>query len=150
MSQQMSMMYGPDGARFLLGNVDSKTLVTALGIDDDLLGQAIDLTKDNKDVLTDDLKLVDAGLPKNRAGVFYLGLDQLLTTGINYAKANGVPVPIQLPNNLPPIGFAFGTDGPSMHYDMFIPTKLMQSLVQAGSAIFQQFNNRGGGGGGGL
>jgi hypothetical protein len=148
MNQQMSMMYGPDGARFLLGTLDSHTLITGLGVDDDLLGQAIDLVKDNKDVLTDDLKLVDAGLPKNRGGVFYLGLDQILATGINYAKANGVPVPIQLPNNLPPIGFTFGTDGPNMHYDMFIPTKLMQSLVQAGGAIFQQFNNRGGGGGG--
>ena len=87
----------------------------ALGIDDDLLGQTIDLAKDNKDVLTDDLKLVDAGLPKNRAGVFYLGLDQLLTTGINYAKANGVPVPIQLPNNLPPIGF-IDIDAARVHF----------------------------------
>jgi hypothetical protein len=148
MSDQLSKMYGPDGARFLMGEVDAKTLVAASGIDDDLLGQAIDASKDNKDVLTEDLKAVDAGLPKSRSAVFYLGLDQILSTGINYAKANGFPVPVQLPNNLPPIGFTFGTQGPTMHYDAFVPTKLMQSLVQAGAAVYQQFNNRGGGGGG--
>jgi hypothetical protein len=31
---------------------------------------------------------------------------------------------------------------------MFIPTKLLQSMVQAGATMYQQFNNRGGGGGG--
>ena len=129
------------------GSIDPKTLVLASGIDDDLIGQSIDAAKESKDVLTDDLKLVDAGLPKSRSAVFYLGLDQILSTGISYAKANGFPVPVQLPNNLPPIGFAAGTDGASMHYDMYIPTKLMQSLVQAGATVFQQFNQHGGGGG---
>lgn len=148
-NDQLSKMYGPDGARVFVGTVDPKTLVTSLGIDDDLLGQSIDSIKDNKDLLVDDLKLVDAGLPKTRSMVAYVGLDQMLTTIISYAKANGIPIPVQLPNNLPPIGFAAGTDGPSIHSDMFIPTKLMQSLVQAGATVFQQFNNHGGGGGGG-
>ncbi len=56
-------------------------------------------------------------------------------------------VPVQLPNNLPPVGFSFGTDGTAMRYDSFIPMKLMQSLVQAGMQVYMQMNNHGGGGG---
>jgi hypothetical protein len=151
MSDMFSKMYGPDGNRVLSGVVDPKTIIMASGIDDDLLGQSIDAAKEGKDDLTEDLKVVDAGLPKNRAGVFYFGLGQLLSTGISYAKANGIlPFPIQLPNNLPPIGFAFGTDGPTMHYDSFVPMKLMQSIVQTAAPIFQQFGGGNHGGGGGL
>ena len=149
-SEGMSQVFGPDGLSMLSGIVDPKTLVVTLGIDDDLLGQVVDAAKGNKDVLTDGLKSVDGALPKNRAAVAYLGLGQIFATGLSYAKANGMNVPIQLPNNLPPIGFSASTDGPTMRGDMFIPTKLLQSMVQAGMQLYMQFNNHGGGGGGGL
>jgi hypothetical protein len=147
-SQAMAMIYGPDGASGLTGVVDPKTLVMSLGIDDDLLSQTVDAAKANTDVLTDGLKSVDENLPKTRAGAMYLGLGQLVTTGLSYAKANGMNVGIQLPNNLPPIGFTVGADATSMRGDVFIPTRLLQSMVQAGATVYQQFNNRGGGGGG--
>lgn len=147
MSEMLSQIYGPDGASGLSGVLDPKTLIMTLGVDDDLIGQTVDAAKANTDVLTEDLKLVDANLPKMRAGVAYLGLGQLVTTALNYAKASGMNVGIQLPNNLPPIGYSVGTDGPAFRGDMFVPTKLMQSMVQAGATIFQQFNNHGGGGG---
>jgi hypothetical protein len=149
-SEMISQIYGPDGASGLTGVVDPKTLITSLGIDDDLLGQAVDAAKGNTDVLTDDLKSVDANLPKSRAGVAYFGLGQLATTALSYAKAAGFPVGIQLPNNLPPIGFSAGVDGSAMRGDVFVPTKLLQSMVQAGATLYQQFNNRNNGGGGGL
>jgi len=148
MSEMLSQIYGPDGASGLSGVVDPKTLIMALGVDDELIGQTVDAAKGNVDVLTEELKLVDSNLPKTRAGVAYLGLGQIVTTALNYAKASGMNVGIQLPNNLPPIGFAIGTDGSSMRGDVFVPTKLLQSMVQAGATIYQQFNNRGGGGGG--
>jgi hypothetical protein len=148
MSEMLSQIYGPDGASGLIGSIDEKTLVASMGNDDDTISQVIDASKANKDVLTDDLKDVDANLPKTRAVVAYLGLDQIVSTALSYAKANGLNVGIQLPNNLPPIGFSAGTDGSALRSDMFIPTKLLQSMVQAGATMYQQFNNRGGGGGG--
>jgi hypothetical protein len=148
MSEMLSMMYGPDGASALNGVLDPKTLIMTLGVDDDLIGQVIDAAKANTDVLTDEVKTVDSNLPKMRAGVAYLSLGQLVTTGLNYAKASGMNVGIQLPNNLPPIAFSVGTEGTAMRGDMFVPTKLLQSMVQAGATIFQQFSGHGGGGGG--
>ena len=150
MSEGMSQFFGPDGASALLGEVDSKTLVISMGIEDDLLGQTVDAAKAGKDVLTEDLADVDTGLPKNRAVAAYLGLGQIISTGLSYAKANGMNMPIQLPANLPPIGFTYGSEGPDMRFDSFVPMKLLQTLVQAGMGFYMQVNGHGGGGGGGL
>ena len=147
-SDALTKTFGPDGDRVLLGTIDPKSIVFGSGVDDELIGDAVDAVKSNKDLLTEQLKLVDAGLPKTRAAVGYLGLGQIIGTGLNYAKAQGLPVQIQIPANLPPIGFTLGTEGPTMHYASFIPTKLLQSLVQAGLPIFRQFNPGAGGGGG--
>ena len=148
MSEMLGMMYGPDGVGVLAGVLDPKTMIVALGVDDELIGQTIDAAKANTDVLTDGLKAVDGNLPKTRAGVVYLGLGQIVTTSLNYAKASGMNVGIQLPNNLPPIAFSVGTQDTAMRGDMFVPTKLLQSMVQAGATIYQQFAGHGGGGGG--
>ena len=147
-SETMSQIYGPDGASALLGGIDAKTFISALGIDDDVLTQSIDAAKGDKDVLTDGLKDVDSGLPKKRAAAAYLGLGQIVTTALSYAKANGMNMPVQLPNNLPPVGFTFGTDGPVMRFDSYLPTKLLQSLVQAGMQGYMAFHGGGNGGGG--
>jgi hypothetical protein len=149
MGETMSRMYGPDGLTELFGAVDAKTLVVSLGVDDDLLGQAVDAAKSNTDVLTDGIASVDAGLPKKRAGAFYIGLGQIFSTALDYAKANGLNVPVQIPNNLPPVGITFGTEGSAMRGDEFIPMKLLQTLVQAGLQTYMQMNNRNGNGGGG-
>jgi hypothetical protein len=148
MGEAMSRMYGPDGVTELFGAVDAKTLVAAMGVDDDLLGQAVDGAKSNTDVLTEGLSAVDAGLPKQRAAAFYIGFGQIFSTALSYAKANGLNVPVQLPNNLPPVGVTVGTDGSSMRSDCFVPMKLLQTLVQAGLQTYMQMNQRGGGGGG--
>ncbi len=148
--QFMSVVYGPDGPDQLVGVVNDKTLLTTLGVDDQLLGSAIESAKADKDVLTGQVKAVDAELPHARAAVSYLDLAQLVSTALSYAKANGLSMPIQLPPNLPPVGFALGNDpdGAALRFDAFMPTSLMQSLVQAG---FQAYlNTPHGGGGGGL
>ncbi len=66
LSESMSQMFGPDGLSYMIGTADPKTLVVALGIEDDLIGQTVDAARSDKDELTADLSLVDAGLPKQR------------------------------------------------------------------------------------
>jgi hypothetical protein len=150
LSESLVQFFGPDGASLLLGAPDPKTLIVATGIEDDLLGQAVDDAKANKDELTEDLVDVDAGLPKKRAIAAYIGLGQIMNTALSYMKANGMNMPVQIPKNLPPIGFTYSNDGPNMKIDGFIPIKLMQSLTQAGINLYMQMNGRGGAGGGGL
>jgi hypothetical protein len=148
--QMMSFVYGPDGATMLLGVVNPNTLVTTLGVDDQLLGSTIEAAKANKDVLTAQVKAVDAELPKARAAAAYVDLAQIVTTALSYAHAMGVNMPVQLPPNLPPIGMSLGTDpdAAALRMDGFVPTSLMQSLVQAGFQMYLQMPHGGGGNGG--
>ncbi len=146
-AEMMNKIYGPDGASVISGVVDPKTTVSGMGLDDDFVGQVIEAAKGNKDVLTDDLKSVDAELPAKRSAAYYVAVDQIVQTVLSYARANGVALPVQLPNNLPPIAFNAGATGPSLQANMFVPNKLTHALVQAGIAAYQQIAGKGNGGG---
>ncbi len=150
--QFMGFVYGPDGPDQLVGVVNDKNLLVTMGVDDQLLGSTIEAVKGNKDTLTAQVKAVDAELPHARAAASYLDLGQIVTTALSYAKANGLAMPVQLPPNLPPVGFTAGTDpdGAALRLDAFMPTSLLQSLVQAGFQAYLNSSPRGGGGGGGL
>ena len=58
-------------------------------------------------------------------------------------------VGVQLPANLPPVGISVGNDpdAAALREDVFVPTSLMQSLVQAGFQLYLQMPHGGGGGG---
>ena len=146
--QAMSFIYGPDGQANLIGAVNAHTLVTTMGVDDQLLGSTIEAAKSNKDVLTAQVKVVDAALPKTRSAVAYFDVAQLVTTGLSYAHAMGMNLPVQLPANLPPIGVSLGSDpdASALRMDGYVPTTLLQSMVQAGFQIYLNTPHGGGGG----
>jgi hypothetical protein len=71
-----------------------------------------------------------------------------VSTGARYARGFGLPVNVKLPADLPPIGFATGTDATAVHVDMVVPTKLVQGLMSAyldAQRQMQNQNNQGGG-----
>jgi hypothetical protein len=148
--QMMTYAYGPDGMNLLLGVVNDHTLLSTMGVDDQLLGSTVEAAKANTDVLSAQIKAVDAELPKARAMASYLDMAQVFSTVLSYAHAMGMNLPVQLKPDLPPIGFSLGSDASSstMRVDSFVPTSLMQSLVQAGFQIYLQMPHGGGGNGG--
>jgi hypothetical protein len=148
----MTYMYGPGGVNVLVGDVSDK-LIVAMGVPDTVLSNTITAVKSNAAPLADDarLKTVAAGLPKTHTGVFFVAIDEIVSTGITYAKQFGMPVPVQLPPDLPPIGISVGTEGSVMRADAYIPNSLVQSLVAAGMQAAMQMQGGGGPGkGGGL
>lgn len=151
MSQSFAMIYGPDGLSVLGGSIDSKTFIGSLGVPDQLLSTAIEAAKSGQDVLSDTVKDINDQLPKKRSVVEYMGLGQYLSTILNFMKANGMQLNIAIPNNLPPIGMTVGADDSSFRVDGYVPTPLMQGVMQAGMQVYMQFNaqHRGGGGGAG-
>jgi hypothetical protein len=155
MQAQMAMnwMYGPNGARVMVGSLDDKNVLVASGVPDEVLSKVIAAAKKSDDPLDANaaVKSVSDQLPKNRIAVMYVPLDQVVSTIANYAGAFGMQVPIQLPPDLPPIGTAISTDGATLRADSYVPTELVKALTAA--AIQVQMQMQGGrqpGGPGGL
>lgn len=150
--QFVQFMYGPNGLNLYTGAVNDKTAVTASGVSDQMLTSLVQTAKKGDDPLagTDAVKAVVDQLPKQRVMATYFALDQLVQTGVNAAKQMGIPVPVQLPPNLPPIGTTVSTDGSAVRVDTYVPSDLIQSITAAGMQMYMQARQGQGGGGGGL
>jgi hypothetical protein len=146
-AQMMALMYGPGGMTYLTGTVGDH-LLFATGLSDATLSTAIASAKSGEAPLAalDPVKKVAGNLPTNRMAEIYIPLDQIVTTGLSYAKQFGFAMPVQLPPDLPPIGQTISTDASTAKVDYFVPTPLVQSLVAAGMQAFMQMNGGGGGG----
>jgi hypothetical protein len=149
--QAMAIMYGPNGFVMRTGVIDPKTMVTVAGGTDELLSKVVAAAKADTDVLskTDVVKGVDAELPKTRTFAMYIPLDTIVSTAVGYMGKFGMPMPVQLPPNLPPIGVTAGTEGTAYRVDGYVPTQLIQSLIQAGMQVYLQMRGGQGGPGGG-
>jgi hypothetical protein len=148
-AQIMAMVYGPGGMSMLEGVVDPNTLVFGMGVSDDVLKNTITAAKGNQSPLADNaaLKSVTSHLPSSRTAEFYVPLDQIVTTGLTYARQFGAQMNLTLQPDLPPVGFTTSTDGTALRLDGYVPTVLVQQLVSAGMQAYMQTQ---GGGGGGL
>jgi hypothetical protein len=145
----MKMIYGPDGMNVLTG-VTADKLVIGFGANDQTLSDTLTVIKAKDDPLAKlpGVAAVATQLPKSRAMTMYIPLDQIVTTAGNYASAMGMPIQIQLPGDLPPIGVTFSTDGSAMRIDSYTPTDLIKALVAQGMQIYMQRMGGGGGPGG--
>lgn len=146
--QMMALVYGPNGMSGVFGAIDNDTYLVVQGGTDKLLGDAVKAAQDPKDTLSADpgVKMVAAHLPKSRIGVEYIKLDNIITAGVKYAQGFNVPIKMQLPPNLPPIGASLASEGSAIRIDGFIPTQLVQSIVAAGMQTFMQMQGGEGGG----
>lgn len=147
--EMMKMVYGPKGMSGVFGPVDNDTYLIVQGGTDKLLADAVKAAQNPKDTLSDDpgVKMVAAHLPKSRIGVEYIKLDNMITAGVKYAQGFNVPIKMQLPPNLPPIGMSLASEGSAVRIDGFLPTQLVQSIVAAGMQTFMQMQEGGGDGG---
>lgn len=144
----MAMMYGPEGMQMYLGALDGKLLAVS-GLSEEQIVQAIEAARTGASPLSDlpGVKIVDARLPRNRVMVIYVPLDQIVTTVASYAAQFGMPVQMNLPADLPPIGTAVAVHESALSVETFVPTTLLQNIISAG---MQAFMGMQGGGNGGL
>jgi hypothetical protein len=146
--QMLSMFYGPNGMSGSFGAVDDKTFVASQGADDELVKELIASAKSQKDVLSETalVKGVSSQLPAKSIAIYYISLDNILGTAARYAQGF-IPIKITVPQDLPPIGIAAGTEGSAIRIDGFIPTQTVQSLIAAGLQAYSDANKSGKGGG---
>ncbi|HEX8524474.1 MAG TPA: hypothetical protein VF669_19620 [Tepidisphaeraceae bacterium] len=150
MQQMMSMMYGPNGMNGYTGAVTPDRAIVAAGVNDETLTKLIASAKagETKVGQAESLTAVSNQLPKQRMFVMYIPLDNIATTGVSYAKQFGMPINVQLPENLQPIGISAGTEGSAFRWDAIIPAGTVQSLVSAGMQAYMNMmqGNQGGAG----
>ena len=145
MTQMMNMMYGGDGPQYHYG-VLNKDFLMAVSMPDATIGNFVKSVKSNDEAVAklDQVKAVAAELPKSRIIEYYVSIDEIVNTGVQTAGQFGFPVQVQLPPELPPFGFTFGTEGNAFRIDGHIPTTTVQALISAGLQVFGQFNGGGG------
>jgi hypothetical protein len=139
MAQMMTMMYGPNGLTGYVGVVEDK-LVQATNLSDAMLQSTIAAAKADEDNLggLPGMAATKKQLPSNRVAELYIPLDVVVNTGVTYANQFGMPIKLQLPANLPPIGLTAGAEGTAFRFDSHVPSQLVQSLVTAGMQAFMQ------------
>ena len=143
--QMMAMIYGPNGMSGVMGAVNDKTFIAVQGATDQLIEATVKSAQNPQDRLSGlaQVKAVSGQLPQNRFGVCYLQLDQIVGTGARYAQGFGMPLKMQLPQNLPPIGFSAASEGTALRFDTHVPTTTIQSIVAAGMQAYMQMQGGG-------
>ena len=144
----MTYLFGPEGPTYYTGEVDGK-LLTVLGLTDQQIEAAVAGVKDDGDPLAKvrGVQLVSGQLPKERSAVLYFQPDELVRSGLNVGRQMGFNVPVQLPDDLPPVGLVAGPAENAIAVDGFVSKDLIQALVVAGLQVQQQMQGNGPGGG---
>jgi hypothetical protein len=144
-AQIMTMVYGPLGPSAFMGIVNDQSLLTVMGLDDAGISAAIAAAKAGDDPMakTSAVKSVATQLPAQRFAVCYVPLDLWATTGFGYAKMFGIDMGVTMPENLPPMGTTWSTDGTAIRADTYLPSQLTQALAAAGMQVYMKTQNVG-------
>jgi hypothetical protein len=130
----IATLYGPNGVGSYAGAASDKAFIAITGGNDQLISDLIASAKAGQDTISNRpyITVVAAHLSKKPIAVYYVFLDNIATAAAKVAENFGIPIKLKLPENLPPIGFSIGTEGPAIRFDSFIPTDLIQNLISAG------------------
>jgi hypothetical protein len=143
--QMINMFYGPGGLNGFMGAIDDKNYVLVMGGDDELLSTAIGSAKKKEDTLSqgDMVKAISAQLPKDRVIVYYVALDNIATTVLDFMGQMGFKIPLRLPE-MSPIGISMSTEGAVLRIDTAISSDMIEKLVSAGMQAAMMMQNPGG------
>ena len=138
----MNMIFGPDGPTTYFGEVEDR-LVTVGGLTDQQIASVIEAVKADSAPLAEDagVRQVLEHLPEQRTAVFFFRPDELVKSGVGYARQMGMNLPIQMPDNLPPAGFAMGPAENAVQWQGFIPKDLISAMIVAALQAQQQFGD---------
>ncbi len=143
--QMMTMMYGPNGLETFVGVISPEKAIGGVGVSDDVISQLITSAKaDNAKVAqTQPVQQVASHLPKQRVFVMYVSLDNLAGTLMTYARQFGMPINVQVPENLQPLGMTIGTEGSAIRADGVIPAGTVEALISAGMQAYMNMQQGG-------
>ena len=126
----MNMIFGPEGQTQYLAAVDD-SLLSVSGLTDDQIADVVRAVEANDDPLAGDagVAAVNEYLMEERSGVFYIQLGEIARAGLGFAQAFGQAPPVEIPQNLPPIGIASGPGENALKTDLFIHKDLVSAAI---------------------
>lgn len=149
MAQQIMMgLFGPGGAGGYYAAGD-RGLYATIGRNSLLLSACFAAEK-GQNSLADDrgLSMVAERLPEGRTMEMYLGLHSVLQQGLQLAAMFGMPVAVDLPPALPPIGMGVTTDQSAARLGVFVPAPVLKTLgklAQQAQGLMDQGGDANGG-----
>ncbi|HEV8377640.1 MAG TPA: hypothetical protein VGP99_02235 [Tepidisphaeraceae bacterium] len=140
--QMINMFYGPNGLNGFMGALNDKNYLMVMGGDDELLTTALQSAKKKEDTLsqTDLVKAISAQLPKDRAVVYYVALDNIATTVLDFMGQMGFKIPLKLPE-MSPIGISMSTEGAVLRIDTAVSADMIEKMVSAGMQAAMMMQN---------
>src|SRR5205814_9168517 len=125
--------------------LDARNFMLVMGGDDEMTTATIQSVKKKEDALsqTDMVKAISAQLPKDRAMVYYIALDNIATTVLDFMGQMGFKIPLRLPE-MSPIGISLSTEGSVIRIDTAISSDMIEKMVSAGMQAAMMMQNPGG------
>ena len=125
------MMYGPNGMKMYIGEINPQTVLVAQFGDDAMLQKGIEAARTRKTTFLDaNIKQVSAKLPDTRFVEMYLSVDQGAAMISKVMQSmTGQPLPVDIPAGQPPIGMSASTEGASIRTDVYVPSVVIQNVV---------------------
>jgi len=99
-----------------------------------------------KSAITDDRAMTAVGknLPEGRYAEFYLGVRPILEQVVPFMGMMGIP-PIDLPQQMPPVGFGIAARDGGAVGGMFVPAQTIKSAIQIAMSMEGMMDGGGGG-----
>lgn len=129
----LKMIYGPNGMKAYVGEVNPQTMLISMSSDDAALQKAIEAARARKTTFLDaNIKQISGKLPENRFVEMYFSVDQGAAMVSKVMQSmTGQPLPMELPAGQPPIGMSASAEGASIRTDVFVPSSVIQNIVGA-------------------
>lgn len=125
----MQQIFGPEGQTSYMGVVDDETFLSYGGLSDEMVASVISTVREGASPLDADVDGLLAELPGDRSAVAFIQVAEIARTGLGAAQMFGMAPPVQIPQNLPPIGIAVGPDDESLRIGVIVPKDLVSAMI---------------------
>lgn len=144
MAMGAGMIFGPSGGPAgFVARVDGG-LIQTMGKNSSLVSTALKAAKgEGSFVGNKTVAQIGDLLPKGRAAEAYISVKDILNQVLPMAAMFGMPVTIDVPENLPPIGAAIAPGSGSVTASIYLPAPVLKTLAE----VVKQFEAAQGGGG---
>ncbi len=125
-----NLFFGPEGQTAYLGTVEDSFLSVS-GLSDDQIASVVEAIKADASPLTEKngMELMADNLPEDRSMVVFWDVGETARAGLGALQAFGQAPPIQIPQNLPPIGIAAGPAEDSLMIGVLVPKDLVSAAI---------------------